>query len=332
VLQLPTDGTHLVVSALFHGAPLAFALSLLASGCRLRIMRRWDAEAALDELARDVRSTCVVPTMFRQLLALPAARRRAFSAPELHCVLHGGEPCPQPLKREMIDWLGPILVEYYGMTEGGMSVATSAEWLARPGTVGRPALGMEVQILGPSGERLPPGEHGTIYFRTPSGRSFEYRNSPEKTAAAYSPEGAFTVGDIGFVDADGYLFISGRTSDVIVSGGVNLYPAEIEDLLYGLTEVREACVVGGPDELRGESPVAFVVLDRAAIGDEPDAEARALAAIEAACAGRLAGYQRPRRFVVRPELPRDPTGKLLRHLMRAELWAGRDSNFAAPAR
>jgi len=116
-----------------------------------------------------------------------------------------------------------------------------------------------------------------------------------------------------------------------VSGGVNLYPAEIEDLLYGLPEVREACVVGGPDEVRGETPVAFVVLDRGAIGDGPDAEERALAAIEAACAARLAGYQRPRSFVVRPELPRDPTGKLLRHLVRAELWEGRESIFAAPS-
>ena len=320
--NLPTDGPHLNVSALFHGAPLAYALSLLASGCTMRILRRWDAEAALDALERGVRSTCMVPTMFRQLLALPEERRRAFRAPALRAVLHGGEPCPQHVKHRMIEWLGPVLLEYYGMTEGGLTTSTSEEWLARPGTVGRAKLGLQILILGPDGERLGPGEQGTIHFLPASGRMFEYRKAPEKTAAAYSREGAFTVGDIGYVDADGYLFISGRTADVIVSGGVNVYPAEIEETLAALPGVRDACVVGGPDELRGETPIAFVVLEGGA----------ALPGIEAACEASLAGYQRPRRFVVRDELPRDPTGKLLRNVLRAELWEGHASNFAAPSR
>lgn len=323
--RVPTDGPHLNVSALFHGAPLAFSLSLLASGCTLRILPRWDAAAALDALERDVRSTCMVPTMFRQLLALPEERRRAFRAPALRAVVHGGEPCPQPVKRRMIDWMGPILIEYYGMTEGGLTIATSDEWLARPGTVGKAQLGMQVLILGPNGERLGPNQQGTIHFLPASGRTFEYRKAPEKTAAAYSREGAFTVGDVGYVDADGYLFISGRTADVIVSGGVNVYPAEIEDVLATLPGVRDACVVGGPDELRGETPVAFVVLDDAS-------HEGALAAIAAACETRLAGYQRPRRLIVRDALPRDPTGKLLRHVLRAEVWEGHESNFAAPTR
>ena len=332
-LHLPEDGPHLNVSALFHGAPLFFSLALLAAGCTLRILRRWDAEAALAELERGVRSTCMAPTMFRQLLALPEARRKAFRAPELRCVLHGGEPCPQPLKRRMIDWLGPILVEYYGMTEGAMTTATSEEWLARPGTVGRPTFGMEIRILGPSSEPLRRGEQGTIYFWRPDGgRSFEYRNAPEKTEAAYSREGAFTVGDIGYLDEEGYLFISGRTADVIVSGGVNVYPAEIEDILFELPEVRDACVVGGPDDVRGETPVAFVVLDRSRIGEGAERESEALRAIAAACETRLAGYQRPRQLLVRDAVPRDPTGKLLRHVLRAELWRGRESNFAAPTR
>lgn len=320
--SMPTDGPHLNVSALFHGAPLAFSLSLLAAGCTFRILRRWDADAALDALERGVRSTCMVPTMFRQLLALPEERRRAFHAPELRAILHGGEPCPQHVKQRMIDWVGPILLEYYGMTEGGLTTSTSAEWLARPGTVGTAKLGLRILILGPDGEQLPPGRQGTIHFLPASGKMFEYRKAPEKTAAAYSREGAFTVGDIGYVDADGYLFISGRTADVIVSGGVNVYPAEIEETLARLPGVRDACVVGGPDELRGETPVAFVVLD----------QHDALPAIEGACEASLAGYQRPRKFVVRDELPRDPTGKLLRHVLRAELWAGHESNFAAPTR
>jgi len=329
--HLPTDGPHLNVSALFHGGPLAFSLSLLASGCTMRILRRWDAAAALDALACDVRSTCMVPTMFRQLLALPAERRRACNAAALRAVLHGGEPCPRNVKQEMIQWLGPILVEYYGMTEGGLTIATAEEWLARPGTVGKPSLGMTVSILGSSGKRLGPGEQGTIYFHPPGGKMFEYRQAPEKTAAAHTPDGAFTVGDIGYVDEEGYVFISGRSADVIVSSGVNVYPAEIEDVLAALPGVRDACVVGGPDDVRGETPVAFVVLDRDARRD-PAAEGAALDAIGVACEARLAGYQRPRRLIVRDELPRDPTGKLLRHMLRAVLWEGHQSNFAAPER
>jgi long-chain acyl-CoA synthetase len=325
--RLPADGPHLNVSALFHGAPLAFSLSLLAGGCTMRILGRWDAEAALDALARDVRSTCMVPTMFRQLLALPAARRRAVRAPGLGAVLHGGEPCPQHVKQQMIDWLGPILIEYYGMTEGGLTIASAEDWLARPGTVGKPAFGMRVLILGPNGEHLGPAEHGTIHFVPPAGKMFEYRGAPEKTAAAHTRDGAFTVGDVGYVDEDGYLFISGRTTDVIVSSGVNVYPAEIEEELATVPGVRDVCVVGGPDELRGETPVAFVVLDHDAASEQAT-----LDALRAACEARLAGYQRPRSLIVRDVLPRDPTGKLLRHLLRAELWEGQRSNFAAPLR
>lgn len=329
----PTDGPHLNVSALFHGAPLAFALSLLASGCTMRILRRWDADAALDALARDVRSTCMVPTMFRQLLALPEERRRAFRAPALRAVLHGGEPCPQHVKQRMMDWLGPVLIEYYGMTEGGLTIATAEDWLARPGTVGKPAFGMELRILDAAGERLGPGEHGTIHFLPPAGKTFEYRKEPAKTAAAHARDGSFTVGDVGYVDADGFLFISGRTADVIVSGGVNVYPAEIEETLATLPDVRDACVVGGPDELRGETPVAFVVLERDGTdGTDADAESSALARIAVACEAQLAGYQRPRQVIARDALPRDPTGKLLRHVLRAELWEGRETIFAAPAR
>jgi long-chain acyl-CoA synthetase len=327
ILSIPTNGPHLNVSALFHGAPLAFSLSLLANGAELRILSRWDPAEALAALADGVESTCMVPTMFRQLLALPDDVRARFRAPALRAVLHGGEPCPQPLKRRMIEWWGPRLVEYYGMTEGGLTVATSAEWLARPGTVGRAKLGLGLRILDAEGRERPVGEEGVIYFTHPQGQTFEYRNAPEKTAAAHAAGGAFTVGDVGYVDADGYLFISGRKADVIVSSGVNVYPAEIEDVLFSLPEVRDACVVGAPDEMRGETIAAFV-----ALAEGGASEADALAAIERACEERLAGYKRPRRFVVRDDIPRDGTGKLLRHVLRAELWQGAVSNFAAPSR
>jgi len=326
VLQVPTAGPHLNVSALFHGAPLAFSLSLLACGAELRILGRWDAAKALAALADGVHSTCMVPTMFRQLLALPDDVRSSFHAPELRAVLHGGEPCPQPLKQQMLDWWGPILTEYYGMTEGGLTVATAEEWIARPGTVGRAQLGMGLEIHDAEGNAVPPGTEGTIYFTNPKGQTFEYRNAPGKTASAHARGGAFTVGDIGYLDADGYLFISGRHTDLIVSSGVNVYPAEIEDVLFSLPIVRDACVVGAPDEMRGETIAAFVALTATA---PPEPEA--LAAIEAACAERLAGYKRPRHVFFRPHIPRDGTGKLLRHVLRAELWHGR-SAFAAPTR
>ena len=322
MLHLPPTGPHLNVSALFHGAPLAFALSLLASGATFRITERWDPASVLDALEDGVHTTCMVPSMFRQLLALPDARRQRFDAPELRTVLHGGEPCPQPLKRRMIEWWGPVFVEYFGMTEGGMTAATSEEWLERPGTVGKPTRDMQILVLDDDGRELPVGQDGTVYFLAPGGRFFEYRNEPGKTDAAHTPDGAFTVGDLGHVDEDGYLYISGRTADVIVTSGVNVYPAQIEDVLFSLPEVADACVVGGPDEERGETPVAFVQL---VDGTAPDA---GMAAVEAACEARLASYERPRRFELSERIPRDPTGKLLRNEARAPLWEGHDDGFA----
>jgi long-chain acyl-CoA synthetase len=322
ILHLPTDGPHCNVSALFHGAPLAFSLGLLAAGVEVRIVPRWQPDLVLDLLQDGVRSTIMVPTMFRQLLALPEEQRAAFHAPELTSVVHGGEPCPQPVKAAMVAWWGPILTEYYGMTEGGMTIATSEEWLAKPGTVGRATRGMALRILDDDGHEVPTGEEGTIYFANPAGRFFEYRGAPDKTEAAHTTDGAFTVGDRGYVDDDGYLFISGRSADLIVSAGVNVYPAEIEDVLYGLDEVADACVVGAPDDLRGESVAAFVVLTA---GTDPDA---GRSAVERACEERLAGYKRPRRLELVDAVPRDPTGKLLRHVLRAQVWEGR-SGFAA---
>lgn len=325
-MSVPTTGPHLNLSALFHGAPLAFSLSLLASGAPVRVLGGWDPDRVLEALADGIHSTCMVPTMFRQLLALPEDTQQAFSAPELRSVMHGGEPCPQPVKQRMIDWWGPVFTEYYGMTEGGLTAATSQEWLERPGTVGRAKNNLEIRILDDDGNRLAPGAEGTIYFATSTGKTFEYRNAAEKTRDAHR-DGAFTVGDIGYLDEDGYLFISGRKADLIVSSGVNVYPAEIEDVLFSLPDIRDACVVGAPDETRGETIAAFIAL--ACDDSERDAAA---ARIEAACEERLAGYKRPRSFLVRDTIPRDGTGKLLRHVLRKELWAGREDVFAAPRR
>jgi long-chain acyl-CoA synthetase len=308
-----------VVSRLFHGAPLSFALSALAQGTPLFVMERWDPALAVDHLAAGAASTIMVPTMFRQMLALPDDVRARLPVPTLKVVVHGGEPCPIGLKQRMIDWLGPIFLEYFGVSEGGMTLASTEEWQARPGTVGRIHTSAGIAILDDDGNELPPGTEGGVYFRT-TGTAFEYKGDPEKTAAAYRGN-AFTAGDIGWVDDDGYLFLSGRRADVIVSAGVNVYPAEIETVLDAVPGVGDLCVVAGPHEERGEVPVAVVV-----IAEGFDA-AEVVAALEARAAEHLAGYKRPTRYLVEEALPRDDTGKLLRRHVRDALW-GDDSPFA----
>lgn len=318
-LRIPRDGTHLVVSRLFHGAPLSFALSALAAGTPLQVMERWDAAAAVDHIANGAASTIMVPTMFRQMLALPGDVRARLPVPTLKVIVHGGEPCPIGLKQRMIDWLGPIFIEYFGVSEGGMTLATTEDWLARPGTVGRIHTAAGIVILDDDGNELPPGTEGGVYFKT-SGPAFVYKGDPEKTAAAYKGD-AFTAGDIGFVDEDGYLFISGRRADVIVSAGVNIYPAEIETVLDAVPGVADLCVVAAPHQERGEVPVAVVVV---AQGHDPD---EVVAALQAHAETHLAGYKRPTRYLVEPSLPRDDTGKLLRRHVRDALW-GDESPFA----
>ncbi|MFM8302725.1 MAG: AMP-binding protein [Actinomycetota bacterium] len=320
-LQIPRDGLHLVVSRLFHGAPLAFALSALAAGTPLFVMERWDATTAIDHLASGMASTIMVPTMFRQMLALPDEVRARLPVPSLGVVIHGGEPCPIGLKQRMIAWLGPVFVEYFGVSEGGMTLASSADWLARPGTVGQIHTAAGIVILDDDGNEVPPRTEGGVYFRS-SGNGFRYKGDPEKTASAFRGN-AFTAGDIGWVDDDGYLFLSGRRADVIVSAGVNVYPAEIETELEMVPGVADLCVVGAPHDERGEIPVAVVVV---AAGHAPDA---VIAALEARGAEHLAGYKRPARFVVEDSLPRDDTGKLLRRQVRDRMW-GDASPFAGP--
>lgn len=316
LLQLPGDGTHVFLSRLFNGAPQTFGFGAMARGATLRILRRWDPAAALAALSSpDVTSTIMVPTMFRQLLALDGVDRSKAPSTSLRTVLHGGEPCPIPLKEAMLDWFGDVLVEYYGYSEGGMTIATAAEWRERPGTVGRPTPGLAVKILDANGDTLPAGQTGQVYFESDSGPRFAYKDAADKTAAAYRGS-AFTVGDVGHVDDAGYLYLSGRSTDVVVSAGVNVYPAEIEQALCGVPGVSDMCVVGAPDEERGEVPVLYVSLPPAAHRTE------VLAALDATAKEQLAPYKRPRSVTVVEEIPRDQTGKLLRRVLRDPLWSG----------
>ncbi|MBV8161822.1 MAG: AMP-binding protein [Acidimicrobiia bacterium] len=321
--RLPGDGPHLMASQLFHGAPLTFGLAALARGAPMRIMSRWDPGDFLRQVGDGVTSTTLVPTMFRHLLALPGREREAAETTALRTVLHGGEPCPPDIKRRMVDWLGPVFVEYFGFSEGGMTLATTEDWLARPGTVGRALPHQEILILDDDGQPLTAGTEGLVYFRFRDGTGFSYYRDTGKTAAAYGPGGAFTAGDIGWLDEDGYLYISGRRAEVIVSAGVNIYPAEVEAVLDTVDGIADVAVVGGPDPERGEQVVAFIVPAPGVDGD------RVTAAAEATADKRLAGYKRPRRIVLCDEVPRDPTGKLLRTALRDTLWEGRNGFASA---
>jgi long-chain acyl-CoA synthetase len=321
-LGLPGDGTHLFVSRLFNGAPQTFGFGALARGATLRILRQWEPSVALAALAEpDVTSTIMVPTMFRQLLALPGIDRTTSPAPSLRTIVHGGEPCPAPVKTAMADWFGDILVEYYGFTEGGMTVVGADEWRARPGTVGRPLGGMSIQILDDAGHELGASTEGTVYFALPTGRRFHYRGDTDKTEHAHHGD-AFTVGDIGWLDDDGFLFLCGRLADVVVSAGVNIYPAEIEQALCDVAGVRDLCAVGGPDTERGEVVILYLSLLPGADREQ------AISAITATAEERLAPYKRPRSVLIVDDIPRDQTGKLLRRVLRDPLWAA-GSPFAA---
>jgi long-chain acyl-CoA synthetase len=230
-------------------------------------------------------------------------------------LLHGGEPCPAPTKAAIADWFGDVLVEYYGFTEGGLTVVRRDEWRSRPGTVGRPLPGMHVEIRGEAGELLPPRVEGTVLFRSDRGRRFRYAGDDAKTAAAHDGD-AFGVGDVGWLDEDGYLFLCGRSADVVITAGVNVYPAEIEQALSDAAGVADLCAVGVADDERGEVVALYVVV---APGADADTVVRDL---RDRATQRLAAYKRPRSVRVVAALPRDEAGKLLRRVMRDRAGAG----------
>ncbi|HLY55886.1 MAG TPA: AMP-binding protein, partial [Stellaceae bacterium] len=243
----------------------------------------------------------------------------------LRSVVHAAAPCPPAVKRQMIDWWGPILTEYYAGTEGGGTMISSAEWLERPGSVGRTWAGLDVAVLDPSGAMVrTPLLEGPVYFRNMPGAlgNFAYHKDPEKTASVYRVDW-FTLGDIGYLDQDGYLFLTDRQSNMIISGGVNIYPQEAEDTLIGHPKVRDVAVVGVPDDAMGEAVKAVVIpADGAAPGPALADE------LIAYCRARIASYKCPRSVDFVDSLPRTDTGKLQKRLVRDRYWQGRDSRLA----
>ncbi|MBF6620566.1 MAG: AMP-binding protein [Patulibacter sp.] len=302
----------LVQSPLYHSANITVASGCLHLGGRLVLMDGWAPELCLELIERErITGTHMVPTQFSRLLQLPTEVRDRYDVSSLRCVVHGAAPCPVEVKRRIIAWLGPVVVEYYGSTEVGTTLAFSEDWLQRPGTVGRPSAISELKILDDEGNELPAGEVGTVYMRQGDDQ-FEYHGDPGKTAATRHGR-LLTVGDLGYVDEDGFLFLTGRKSELIISGGVNLYPAEIEGALIEAPVVRDVAVLGMKHVDMGEVPVAFVTLAAGIDRDE------ALARLDEHCAHRLSRQQRPREVFVRDELPRDPNGKLYKQRLRAWL-------------
>ncbi|MFC4058116.1 AMP-binding protein [Planomonospora corallina] len=307
---LPSGGVHLVLSQLYHSAPYGQAMMAVNYGHSLVITERFDAEEVLALVERyRVTNTFMVPTMFHRLLALPSEVREKYDLSSLTHVYHGAAPCPPATKRAMIDWFGPVLWDYYGSTEAAaVTMLSSQEWLERPGTVGRAVEGMRFVVLGEDGEELPPGEPGMVYIEGIN--RFEYHGDPAKTASSMRGR-LYTAGDIGYLDSDGYLFLCDRRTDLIISGGVNIYPAEVEAVLQEHPAVADVAVIGVPDPEWGHKVVALV---QPAPGAEPGPDLTA--DLLAHCTGRLARLKHPRVIEYREQLPRTPTGKLSRTSVR----------------
>jgi long-chain acyl-CoA synthetase len=319
-LGLDGAGPHLVTGPAYHAAPLMFAIYDQLSGAPIVCMPRWDSERALDLLMqREIAKTHLVPTMFVRLLQLPEARRAAFSAPRLRAVLHGAAPVSPEVKRRMIEWWGPVLVEYWGATESGViTLCESHDWLAHPETVGRAVPAFEVFAADEQGRRLPDGEVGTLYARHRRPGLFEYHGAPEKTAACHLAPDVFTIGDIGRVEPDGRVYLADRASHTIISGGVNIYPAEIEHVLQEHPAVADVAVFGVPDDEWGESVKAVVELvPGSSASDALAAELRDFAR------DHLAGYKVPRSVDFAHALPRHASGKLYLRRLRDPYWQGR---------
>jgi long-chain acyl-CoA synthetase len=306
------QGVHLVCSPMYHAAPGGHALGFLHAGHTIVIQARFDPEGMLAAVERyQVTTVHMVPTHFHRLLRLPDEARARYDVSSLQAVIHAGAPCPVPIKKQMLDWLGPIVWEYLGSTEGSVSRVSPQDWLARPGTVGRPLPGLTVKILGPDGDELPAGEPGTIYFGYPErAPSFEYHHDPQKTAASRRGN-LVTAGDYGYFDGDGYLYLLDRRTDLIISGGVNVYPAEIEQHLITHPAVLDVAVIGVPDPDWGQRVVAVVQPDPdVTAGDELAAE------LIEHCRKELASFKCPRRFEFVTDFPRTESGKVQRRVLR----------------
>jgi long-chain acyl-CoA synthetase len=313
----PFDGPHLVSTGMYHGGSHSYYMGALHVGHALVIMPKFDAEEALRLIEQHrVRSAYMVPTQFSRLLRLPEEVRNRYDVSSLHSVVHSAAPCPRAVKQQMLDWWGPVIWETYGGMEGAATIAKPQRWLEHPGTVGRAVRGVTVTILDDDGNELGPNQTGHIYMKNSVG--FEYHGDQEGTRKAFRGR-RFTLGDVGYLDEDGYLFIQDRAKDMIITGGVNVYPAEVEAALSTHPAVADVAVIGIPDPDWGEQIKAVVEL---APGYEPSDETAALLLQHSA--EHLAAYKRPKSIDFRTGLPRTEAGKLYKRRIRDEYWEDRE--------
>jgi long-chain acyl-CoA synthetase len=311
-----TPGVRTMIPGpLYHSAPNAVALSATRAASLIALMPRFDPVGFLALVERHrIEALFMVPTMFVRLLKLPAEVRTRYDTSSLRFVMHAAAPCPSEVKRGMIDWLGPVIHEFYGSTESGaVTVVDSAEWLARPGTVGRPIEGAGVRIYDDAGNRLGPNQVGEVYARLEFLPEFTYHQLPGERAEI-EREGFITSGDMGYLDEAGYLFLCDRKRDMVISGGVNIYPAEIEAVLITCPGVKDCAVFGIPDAEFGEALMAV-------IEPQPGSPAPSVAGVRAYLAQRLADYKVPRRIELRSDLPREDSGKIFKRRLRDPYWA-----------
>jgi long-chain acyl-CoA synthetase len=314
VYGLTAGSRALLPGPLYHSAPNAFALRAGRLGGLLVMMPRFDAEDFLRIIQDDKIDTIfMVPTMFIRLMKLPAEIRAKYDMSSLRHVIHAAAPCPADVKTAMIDWWGPVIYEFYGSTESGaVTFANSEDALKKPGTVGKIAPGAELRFLSDDGEILPQGEIGEIYSRIAGNPDFTYHNKPEKRAEI-DRDGFITSGDVGYLDADGYVFICDRKRDMVISGGVNIYPAEIESALHALPGVHDCAVFGVPDAEFGEALMAVI---------EPQPGVQLdLAAVRADLKKALADYKVPKQIEIQSNLPREDSGKIFKRRLRDPYWA-----------
>jgi long-chain acyl-CoA synthetase len=314
------SSVYLSPAPLYHAAGVNYTMAVNRVGAAAIIMAKFDAEAVLRLIdTHRVTHAQFVPTMFVRMLKLPETVRRRDDGSSLRCVIHAAAPCPVDVKHQMMQWFGPIIHEYYGGTEGfAGTVIGPEEWLAHPGSVGIPMA--PVHVVGDDGQELPIGQAGELYFE--GGPDFEYFKDPAKTASVYNDRGWRSLGDMGYVDEDGYMYLTDRSTFTIVSGGVNIYPQEAENLLVMHPKLVDAAVFGVPNDEFGEE-VKAVVQPVAGVLPGPDLEAELIGY----CRAQLAGYKCPRTVEFEPELPRDPNGKLYKRRIRERYWQGRASRI-----
>ncbi len=318
------DNVQITQAPLYHTAVNNWTTMSLHLGHTVVLMDKWTAEGALERIDRyRVTHSHMVPTMFNRLLQLPEEVRARYDVSSLRSMVHAAAPCPVETKRRMIEWWGDSIWEYYAATEGGGTYVSAADWLTKPGTVGRPWPGCEVIVVDtddPEHGEVSPGESGTVYMKMP-GATFEYKDDAEKTAKSRL-RGFFTVGDIGYIDTDGYLFLNDRANDMIIVGGVNIYPAEVEGTLVQHPAVGDVAVFGVPNPDTGEEIKAVVELRQ---GWSPDDQTTA--EIMDWLRGRMARQKLPRSIDYTSEMPRDPNGKLYKRRLRDPYWEGQATSI-----